>query len=67
LLETLPQTGRVEWIGLWPACDVTMASVEQVSVDPSVGLLGDRYAGGSGTRQVTLIQAEHRKRSIFPH
>ena len=36
-----------------------MASVEQVSVDPSIGLHGDRYAGRSGTRQVTLIQAEH--------
>ncbi|MFT5446578.1 MAG: MOSC domain-containing protein YiiM [Gammaproteobacteria bacterium] len=36
-----------------------MVSVEQVSVDPSIGLHGDRYAGRSGTRQVTLIQAEH--------
>lgn len=36
-----------------------MASVEQVGVDPSIGLHGDRYAGRSGTRQVTLIQAEH--------
>lgn len=36
-----------------------MTSVEQVSVDPSIGLHGDRYAGRSGTRQVTLIQAEH--------
>jgi len=55
----LPQTGRVEWIGLRPARDVDMASVEQVSVDPSIGLHGDRYAGRSRTRQVTLIQAEH--------
>jgi MOSC domain-containing protein YiiM len=55
----LPQTGRVEWVGLRPARDVAMVSVEQVSVDPSIGLHGDRYAGRSGTRQVTLIQAEH--------
>jgi MOSC domain-containing protein YiiM len=26
---------------------------------PICGLLGDRYAGGSGKRAVTLIQAEH--------
>ena len=34
-------------------------AVEQAVLDPKQGVVGDRYAGGSGKRQVTLIQAEH--------
>ena len=33
--------------------------MQQVAVDPEVGLHGDRYGGRSGARHVTLIQAEH--------
>ncbi len=31
----------------------------QAGAEAGVGLVGDRYAGGSGKRGVTLIQAEH--------
>lgn len=58
LLATLPQTGRVEWIGLRPARKVDMKVVQQIELNQQ-GLVGDRYAGGSGKRAVTLIQAEH--------
>jgi MOSC domain-containing protein YiiM len=34
-------------------------SVLLAQCDPRQGLVGDRYCGGSGNRQVTLIQAEH--------
>lgn len=59
LLDTLPQQGKVEWIGIRPARRQTMTEVNQVQALLDNGLEGDRYAGKSGTRQVTLIQAEH--------
>ena len=59
LIETLPQCGIVEWIGLRPARRAPMRSVSEVQGSPEHGLAGDRYAGGSGRRHVTLIQAEH--------
>ena len=59
LLANLPQTGRVRWIGLRPERRATMHEVESVWADTDYGLEGDRYAGRSGKRQVTLIQYEH--------
>jgi len=58
LLETLPQIGKVEWIGLRPARKQNMNVVETAALD-QYGLAGDRYTGNSGKRAVTLIQAEH--------
>ena len=58
LMATLPRPGRVEWIGLRPARGQAMASVEQIEAVTGKGLVGDRYASGSGKRGVTLIQAE---------
>jgi MOSC domain-containing protein YiiM len=58
LLNTLPQPGRVEWIGLRPVRGQNMNIVRSAMLD-SHGLIGDRYAGDSGKRAVTLIQAEH--------
>ena len=59
LLNTLPQRGKVEWIGLRPSRRAEMQIVDQVCASTESGLAGDRYAGSSGKRQVTLIQAEH--------
>jgi len=59
LLDTLPQRGRVEWIGIRRVRRQDMESVNEVRALLESGLDGDRYAGKSGTRQVTLIQAEH--------
>ena len=59
LMANLPRPGRVEWIGLRPKRDVPMRTVEQVLAMAGAGLDGDRYAGGSGKRGITLIQAEH--------
>jgi MOSC domain-containing protein YiiM len=59
LLETIPQIGRVQWIGLRPARGEAMKAVASVFADADRGLEGDRYSGRSGKRHVSLIQAEH--------
>src|SRR5688572_3614124 len=59
LLANLPRAGRVEWIGLRPRREVPMREVVEAQALAGKGLVGDRYAGGSGNRGVTLIQAEH--------
>jgi len=60
LLNTLPQIGRVEWLGLRPARGVPMMVVQEVSCSKEAGLIGDRFSGRSDNpRQVTLIQYEH--------
>jgi MOSC domain-containing protein YiiM len=60
LLGKIPQTGRLEWIGLRPAVRAPMRVVTSVEARAGMGLMGDRYAESPGTkRQVTLIQAEH--------
>ena len=60
LLDTLPQIGRVEWIGIRPAKDAPMITPESVRIDVNSGLEGDRFRGrAGGKRQVTLIQEEH--------
>lgn len=52
-------SGRLDWIGLRPARNVPMRAVDSADIVDVTGLDGDRYAGGSGKRAVTLIQAEH--------
>lgn len=59
LLSTLPQEGTVEWIGLRPARRADIVQVDKVLALTSEGLVGDRYSGSGGKRQVTLIQSEH--------
>jgi MOSC domain-containing protein YiiM len=62
LLDAFPRPGRVAWIGLRPALREPVVVVPEVLAEEGAGLMGDRFRprrGGSGTRQVTLIQAEH--------
>lgn len=59
LLRAPMRPGRLDWIGLRPARRAPMRAVAAARLEPAHGLVGDRYAGSSGQRQVTLIQAEH--------
>lgn len=60
LLDTLPQTGRIEWIGARPGRGETMVAVESAQLDAGKGMVGDRFRGRLGAaRQLTLIQHEH--------
>ena len=59
LLNTLPQIGKVEWIGLRSVKRKDLDIVEEVEASTETGLIGDRYSGKNGKRQVTLIQKEH--------
>lgn len=59
LFNTLPQIGKVEWIGLRPKKKADLEVVERVEVSVEEGLIGDHYTGKSRNRQVTLIQQEH--------
>jgi len=58
LIQNLPQQGQVEWIAIRPEKRKPLKVLDKVSVLEN-GLEGDHYAGGSGKRSVTLIQAEH--------
>ena len=60
LLATLPQVGRIEWIGLRESRMAPMKVVDVVAAQVGQGLEGDRFSGtAESKRQVTLIQAEH--------
>lgn len=59
LLRKLPQVGQVRWIGVRPARGEPMMLTDAVEARPGKGLVGDRYSGSSGKREVTLIQWEH--------
>jgi MOSC domain-containing protein YiiM len=60
-LATLPQIGRVEWIGLAPVPHGDLQSVSEATLIADHGLEGDHHAKGKpgSKRQVTLIQQEH--------
>jgi len=59
LMNTLPQRGTVTWISTRPGRHEPLDIVDFVQADEAEGLIGDRYSGRSGKRQVTLIQQEH--------
>ncbi|RSK47132.1 MOSC domain-containing protein [Hymenobacter rigui] len=60
LLGTLPQQGRLEWIGLRPARREAMQSVLTVEAETDRHLHGDHARPKpGGKRQVTLVQQEH--------
>ena len=59
LMNAPVRPGLVEWIGLRPARRGDMQVVDVAILDAHSGIVGDRYAGRSGNRQVTLIQSEN--------
>lgn len=54
-----PARAKVEWIGLRPDRNVPQQSVQDAEAEIGRGLIGDRYKGKNGARDVTLIQSEH--------
>ena len=59
-LRSIPQQGKVEWIGILPKRLLEVQSVNEVTANPDTGLEGDHFKKSStGKRQVTLIQQEH--------
>jgi MOSC domain-containing protein YiiM len=59
LMSQFPREGRVDWLGVRPARDAPVEPRDAVEAVAGKGVVGDRYAGSSGSRGVTLIQAEH--------
>ncbi|HTF81816.1 MAG TPA: MOSC domain-containing protein [Cytophagales bacterium] len=61
LMDTLPQQGKVCWIGIRPARGEDLVSLQQVEALQNKGLKDDHYSKKllPGKRQVTLIQQEH--------
>jgi MOSC domain-containing protein YiiM len=64
LLASVPQPGRLTWIGLRTARRGRIEVVDEVEALAGLGLAGDRRTTRhppkpGGKRQVTLIQAEH--------
>ena len=61
LMQQFSKPGKLVWIGVRSGHRQQVLSVETVTADTEQGLIGDRYQGRSGKRQVTLIQWEHIK------
>ena len=59
LMRSIPQVGKVEWVSVRPTARGEVKPLEAVEAQEGKGLVGDHYSGTSGSRQVTLIQAEH--------
>lgn len=59
LSQQFPRSGTLVWIGIRPARKQTLLTPENIMADSTQGLIGDRYSGRSGKRQVTLFQQEH--------
>lgn len=60
MMNTLPQVGRLTWIGLRPARREELEAVSEAEITTEEGLLGDHYQGKRNkNRQITLIQQEH--------
>lgn len=60
LMDTMPQQGKVTWIGIRPKRRAPLQSLQQVEAITLKGLCGDHFSGSATSkRQVTLIQQEH--------
>lgn len=61
LFENYAQAGEVVFLNVRPKRLAPVLVVAEVEAVQDRGLTGDRYSGKGGSRQVTLIQAEHLK------
>lgn len=62
LINSLPQAGTLEWIGIREKRKQPLTSLHEVDVSLEGGLEGDHFKSKfSKKRQVTLIQQEHLK------
>ncbi len=59
LLKSIPQVGKVEWIGIRAKRRADLVEVDHAEITIEDGLVADHYSSKKGKRQVTLIQAEH--------
>lgn len=59
LMQVFAKPGKVERITIRPVRMEPVKEVSEVQAIEGRGLEGDRYKGTGGSRQVTLIQAEH--------
>jgi MOSC domain-containing protein YiiM len=59
LMARFPRDGRVDWLGVRPAREAPVEPRDALEAIEGKGIVGDRYAGRSGSRGVTLMQAEH--------
>jgi len=60
LLDSIPQTGELIWIGIRSERNSPLQSKKKVSVSIDGGLEGDHFSSKTNKkRQVTLIQKEH--------
>jgi MOSC domain-containing protein YiiM len=60
LMTHFPHPGRLEWIGVREQRRAPVLVVAEAMAKVGLGLVGDHHkAGGKGSRQVTLMQAEH--------
>lgn len=59
LLKSIPQVGRIEWIGLRPKRREALTEVDEAQISLEEGFIEDHYSKQKGKRQITLIQAEH--------
>jgi MOSC domain-containing protein YiiM len=58
--STLPQIGRLEWIGIAREARGPIERLIRALLQPGTGIDGEHHAtSGASSRQVTLIQAEH--------
>jgi MOSC domain-containing protein YiiM len=59
LMARFPHPGEVTWIGRRPERRADVITCTEVTALVGQGLEGDHYAGRSGSRGITLVQAEH--------
>lgn len=58
LLNILPQTGTIQWIGLRPGKGQDIVETEVVNANTQTGLEGDRY---NGNRRRLIMKDERQK------